>query len=1115
MKLSLFLLLFFTLQLTVNTHAQKIHIDVKDAPMKSVLRTLRKQSGYAFIYNSADLQKTNPVNVKYSGNEITAVLPLIFKGQPLVYTINDKLVNITYTNIKTPPTTVGNSSNLLIVKGTVHDENGRPIAGATVTVETNSGGNSQTRVMTDEQGFFVLNNIRNGTALNISFIGYITQRLTVTSHLHTISLKPSTTSLKEIAVVSTGMTVRANETFTGAAAVYSGQELKRAGNVNIIKSLRSLDPSMILLENNRAGSNPNALPGLELRGQSSITTASLRDEFSDDPNQPLFILDGFETTLRTIVDLDMNRVAAITLLKDAASTAIYGSRASNGVIVVETIQPKAGEIRLSYTSDYTLETPDLSAYSMMNAAEKLQFEKLSGVYNAPSLYPELQNLYYDPLYSQKLQKVMSGVDSYWLTDPLQTGLSQRQSLYAEGGSRSLTFNVGGNYRTLRGTMIGSGRKDWGARLNLTYRSQKLKVNNNAYVSGYHADESNYGSFSTWVNMNPYYEKAGNANPYVFSFYDSSTNGYYYSPQPSNFIEVSNPLYNAALNSFNYSTNLSITNNLQVIYDWSSKFRLQGTVQFSNSSTSSNVFKSPLHTDFENADALKKGNYNYRHTDGLFYTANVMASYAEKHGKHAYQANLRAEIQDKSNELKGFVAEGFPNSTNGNPRFAYNYQESGTPLAIKSIARRNSIIANGYYSYDERYNMDLSFTYDGSTSFGLANSYQPFAALGVSWNLHNENFIKNAEWINVMRVRASYGVTGNQNFASASSISTYSYLPDYNYFGQGVALEKLGNANLKWQNTYQTNLGLDAELLHHRLTLQVNAYRKYTRPLVLAIDLPSSTSLSNYPINAGNLNTTGIEGTIRFAPVYKPERRIVWFVGFTGTAMRQKYNGFNGMLSGLNESLQSLNSLTRYRDGYDYYDIWAVPSLGIDPASGQEIFRKKDGTQSFKYSYDDIVKVGNSRPVLQGVLSNTLSYKGFNLSVYTRYILNRDVWNEVLFNKVENISLNRIINNNLDKRALYDRWQQPGDAAQFKAISLTGSTNMSSRFVQREDALSIESVSLGYEFSKRMWMEKARISTLRLNGYTNDLYYFSTVRKERGIDYPYARSFSLSLSATLQ
>ncbi len=1114
MKLTLLLTLFFTLEATAYSHAQKITMEVKNASMKSVLQELRKKSGYAFIYNDNDLNKAASVSIKINDRELLDVLPLIFAGQPLTYTVRDKLINVT-------PKRLGTSSNLESstglqepIRGRVLDEKKEPLVGATIFVLDKEGKRTTRQTASDREGNFQLAGVAEGTLIEISYLGHTPVKLAARAQLGNITLSPQATQMKEVAVVATGMTVRDKETFTGAASVYLGKDLKAVGNVNVIQSLRSLDPSFLLVENNLAGSNPNVLPTIELRGQTSITTQSLRDEFSDDPNQPLFILDGFEASLRTIVDLDMNRVASITVLKDAASTAIYGSRASNGVIVVETIQPKAGQIRLSYTTDMTMEYPDLSGYNMMNGAEKLQFEKLSGVYTAPTAYPELQNVYYDPLYSQKLQQVVSGVNSYWLSDPLQTGFAQRHTLYAEGGSQALTFNVGGNYRVQRGTMIGSGKKDWGVRLNLSYRSHKLKINNYAYVNGYRSDESNYGSFSNWVNMIPYYEKGSAADPYVFSFYDSRTNSYY-NRTASSYINVNNPFYNANLNSFDYTNNVSITNNLQLIYDLSREFRVQGSVQIANTSISTNTFKSPLHTSFEDVDRLKKGSYVYRQTAGLSYTANAMVSYAKHIGKHAYQANLRAEIQDRTNKLKGFVAEGFPTSTNGNPRFAYGYLENGSPLAINSIYRRNSLVANGYYSYDERYNMDVSFTYDGSTSFGLQNSYEPFGSLGLSWNLHKETFLKSAEWIDNLRLRLSYGITGNQNFTSAASTSTYTYMTNFNYFGQGVELTKLGNDDLKWQNTYHTNLGLDAAFFNNRLRLQLNAYRKYTNPLVVAIGLPASTSLSDYAINAGNLNTKGIEADIRFVPISKPEKRFSWLVGITGVVMSQKYNNFNNMLSSLNESLQSLNSLTRYQDGYDFYDLWTVPSLGIDPATGREIFLKKDGTHTFTYSYDDVVKVGNGRPDIQGIITNTLTYKGLTLSVYARYSFNRDVWNEALFNKVENVSLNRAVNSNLDKRALYDRWQQPGDHAQFRAISLTGTTNMSSRFVQREDVFAIESISLGYEFKKSKWMDKAGISNLRLNGYTNDLAYLSTVRRERGVDYPFARSFSLSLTASIQ
>src|SRR5690606_28276332 len=181
-------------------------------------------------------------------------------------------------------------------------------------------------------------------------------------------------------VVVTGISARKKETFTGASASFNTEELKQVGNTNVIQSLKALDPSFLSMENNLAGSNPNALATIELRGQTSIATDALRDEFSEDPNQPLFILDGFPTTLRTITDMDINRIASVTILKDAASTAIYGSRASNGVIVIETIAPKPGELLINYSTDINIDAPDLRSYNMMHAAEKVEFERLSGRY---------------------------------------------------------------------------------------------------------------------------------------------------------------------------------------------------------------------------------------------------------------------------------------------------------------------------------------------------------------------------------------------------------------------------------------------------------------------------------------------------------------------------------------------------------------------------------------------------------------------------------------------------------------------------------------------------------------------------------------------------------------
>lgn len=221
-------------------------------------------------------------------------------------------------------------------------------------------------------------------------------------------------------VVVTGIYSRNKDSFTGSFATYSKEDLKMIGSQNVIQSLKSLDPSMLVLESKQWGSDPNRMPDIEIRGKTSVV--GLKTEFDNDPNQPLFILDGIETTLETIINLNMDRVANVTILKDAASTAIYGSKAANGVIVVETVQPEAGQLRLSYNGNYGIQFADLSAYNLMNASEKLEFERLSGRYGAETSDDYSSQMVSSQLYYKRLAEVLKGVDTYWMNEPLRTVL---------------------------------------------------------------------------------------------------------------------------------------------------------------------------------------------------------------------------------------------------------------------------------------------------------------------------------------------------------------------------------------------------------------------------------------------------------------------------------------------------------------------------------------------------------------------------------------------------------------------------------------------------------------------------------------------------------------------
>ncbi|WP_200976044.1 SusC/RagA family TonB-linked outer membrane protein [Echinicola sp. 20G] len=1105
-----------TLALCVNLSAASISQTLKDlnyekVELKKLIREIEKQTSYKFFYNLNDVRTIKDLTVKEAAISVEDLLNQQLRKTPLTFEIIDETIVLKHkANLTKNPTSLSNSNRLSVIKrdmeeitGVVTDEEGEPLPGVIVQLKGASQAN-----LTDEDGRYRVLVPDSDAVLIFRLLGYEVKEIPVGNQKKiNVRLKVSVTGMEEFIV--TGVVERDKESFTGAATSFTGADLKQITNGNAVEALKTLDPSVVIFENNQFGSDPNILPNIEVRGKTSISTSELRDEFGSDPNQPLFILDGFETTLQTIVDLDINRIKSITILKDAASTALYGSVAANGVIVVETKKPEVGKIMLSYSGDFRVNAPDLSVYNMMNAEEKLEFERLSGRYDHYSIDPEFQ-LPLDELYNQRLAEVRRGVDTYWLSEPTQVGFTNSHTLYADGGTDELRFGVSANYRNVQGVMKGSGRETWQGSVDINYRKGKINISNKLFVNGFTATESPYGQFSNFVNANPYFRKY-NEDGGVDKYLERGlVSGLVVYPNTG----VPNPLYNALLeNQYDETRNLNVQNNLQLRYNISPSFRIQAMTQIVGTKNEKEAFISPMNTQFDNIGVLKRGQYDNSQISTFLYRGNIMAVYAKVIGVHSLTANLRGEIQSEHNERKSFVATGFPVGAVGNPAFAFSYQENSNPSAAYKDYRRVNGLASINYAYDQRFLFDATYRIDGSTAFGRNNPYSPFWAVGAGWNLHNEPSLKGNAVVSNLRLRGNIGVTGNQSFGNITSVSVYNYFQTLNVFGQGISLSTVGNPDLEWQRTKNYSVGIDFGFFKNRLSGFVNAYQKITDPLIVVVDQPASTGVVGVPMNVGLLETKGIETNIKYSPIFKPQQGIVWTVGWMGNFIVDQYDGFDEKLNKLNEEEQESNSLTRFKDGYSPTDIWAVQSLGIDPATGEEIFLKKNGERTFVYDPNDIVRIGNSRPFSEGVLSTNFSYKGWLMNVYLRYRIGAEVFNDALFNKVENINAEAVTLNQ-DKRALTERWKQPGDISQFKGIGLTGSTPMSSRFVQEENSLSGESISVGYQWNANShFLKSLGLQRLRVNALMNDIFRLSTVQVERGIQYPFARTVSLSVNAT--
>ena len=978
--------------------------------------------------------------------------------------------------------------NTSVIAGNVFDTDGEPLIGATVKL-------GKDLTVTDIDGAFVMK--PNGaTKLEISYIGKKTKEVKpVTGTPMVITLDDDSNALKEVVV--TGIVTKDKTSFTGSASTFSRDELKMIGVQNPIASLAALDPAFNVLTNDLAGSDPNNLPDINIRGKSSVI--GQRDEAVNDPNQPLFIVDGFESTLEAVYNLDINRIESMTILKDAASTAIYGSKAANGVVVVETVKPKAGKLRLSYNGSIALSTPDLTSYNLMDASEKLEFERLAGRYtlDSGSWSPEKEVLYSN-IYNQRVADIASGVDTYWLSTPLRTGYTQKHQVYIDGGSNGFMFGLGANYSGQKGVMKDSKRDSYGGNLDLTYRLGKLLFSDQ--LSVLYTDTGNpIVDFSQYANANPYYKKTdenGNITPWL---------------ENNDFAKAANPLYNASLNSRNTANNLLLTNYFIAEYNPIRQLRVRAKFGLNHSTDNSENFISPLDTRYTDIDATRKGNFASTHTRTTGYNGALTAIYGDVFGKSRVNVAVNASISQTKSLAEGYSVVGFPEGNYTYPSFANGYPEGGTPTYYETTSRSTSLLGTVNYAFDNRYLVDLNYNISGSSVFGSNKKFIDTWSIGLGWNIMNEQFFHDAfPMVSMLKIRGSYGNPGNQDFNSAMSLITYQFMFDsFNYFGNSTILQTLGNRNLRWQTTRDYNVGLDFST--ERWNVEFDYYDKTTDPLLISVSVPLSTGLTGlWNTNLGKQKSKGVLASASYYILRNMADRFTWSVRATLRHEDIKLMNLNGALDDLNQTAKN-NDTKRYYDGADPDAIWAVRSAGIDPSNGRELFITKDGEYTYDYNPDDEVIVGNTRAKVEGAFGTNLNYKGFSLGMNFNYKWGGKAYNSALYNKVENIT-GAQLNYNQDRRALYDRWQKPGDVAQFKDIASSVSTPMSSRFVQRNNSLTLQSLQLGYDFYQVA--HKIGLEALRLNFYANDVFWLTSIKLERGTAYPFARSYTFALSFSL-
>ena len=1090
---------------------QKVSILFKDAAIEEVIKAVEAQSGYVVVYNNTLLKTVKRVTVTLRDVNAVEALNEALKGSGLHCKLVENFLVIAKDNVKTAP----EDDKGRRIEGKVTDKDKMPLPGVTVLVKGTKLG-----VVNDTAGKFQLTlPLEKEVTLQFSFIGMKTQEVKIKDYKPlSIVLEEEATEVEEVVV--NGIFQRKAGSFTGSALTMKGEDLKRVSNSNVFASLKNLDPSLMIFDNLEFGSDPNKMPTMALRGKTAFDLGSddidLKGSYANDPNAPLFILDGFEASVQKIADLDMNRVESLTILKDASAKAIYGSKAANGVIVIETKKNTESSLRISYSGSVEIQAPDLSSYNLTNAAEKLEIEKDAGLYYDKNL-STLFNLQKD--YNKKLAAVVSGIDTDWLSKPLRNGVGTKHGISFEMGNERLNLIVGFSYNNVQGTMKGSDRTNYEGSVSISYRYKGLNFRDNLTITSNVANDSPYGAFSEYAVLNPYlspYDEKGNLvqNASII-------------PGADNF--EANPLYNASLNTKLTSKYLDVTNNFSVEWMIVMGWKVTGRFGITEKRVRADEFYPANHLKFRSysgEDLFRKGSYQMNEGEEKRMSGDVNMQFSQQFGdKHYVFANAGFTLSEAYYEELIYKAEGFPHDRMNDMMFARQYVKDTKPTGRESTIRDIAVLFAGNYAYDDRFLVDGSFRTSASSQYGKNNRWGQFWSVGVGWNIHNEVWLKDSK-IQQLKLRGSVGYTGAQSSEAYASLATYEYDLERVYMGfLGSKLKAMRNEDLKWKEKFDYNVGLDFNI-GRLFSMKFDYYIGKTKNNLLDFDIPTYTGFKTVKENVGDVENKGFDLRLSITPWNMPRERAYFTITTAISRNKNKITGVSAAMQNYNDKQDEVASsvfynkpVQKYYDGVSLDAIWAVRSLGIDPTNGQEIYLDKKGNRTYTYRVSDQVVCGDKLPDFQGTAGFMFSYKGIELNATFRFQYGAQMYNQTLVDKVENASLK----GNVDKRVYDGRWRNPGDLKPYKTLGnqwvaeegeyKDEKTQATSRFVQDRNELSLSSLRVGYDFWKHNFIKKVAMERLRVEFYMNDVFMLSSIKTERGTAYPFARSFNFAIQAT--
>ncbi len=1022
MKITVILMIAACIHVSASGLAQKITLSEKKASLEKVFKKINAQSGYLFFYDLDLLKNTQPVEIHVKNADLDEVLSMCLKGQNLEYTITNKIIVIKSKEEASAPVTAS-APVFADIRGNVKDENGKPLSGASIKLKGTDRGTT-----TDADGNFTLQVPSRGGTLVISYIGYQTLEVTA-SGIVNVQLRLSE-STNDVAVVI-GYGTQKKRDLTGSLSTVNAKDFEAAPVVRLDQALQGRSTGVQVTT---ASGSPGGDVRIRIRGANSLTG----------DNSPLYVVDGFVGADFTTLNTD--DIANIQILKDASATAIYGSRGANGVVIVTTKNGTKGKMQVDVTTKY-YSSRVIKRYPIMGAADFAKTVNDRYALLTPTAPPRFSD--------DQIAGFEKSGGTNWQDEIFRTAPGQEHQLTLSGGNDKTSFLVSANYLNQKGVIDNSDYTRYSFRSNLTSQLAKnlsLRVNfagnrnENHNTSGTTSRGGPLGQALAWAPTTPAYDSAGN---YIL-----------HDPTSSIF---QNPVALAyETDNRSYVTNMNLISGLRYQFIPDLSLDVQFGLNYSN--VQGMGYSGPdITSNVPGASRSSSENILWQNTDNLTY-------------KHVFNKDHSLEVTGVF-ETQKFSGTGFNVGVSNLTYPAQSYNN----LALSA----SSNVGSGYsewallsllgrvnYAYKDKYLVSASVRRDGSSKFQENNRYSTFPSAAVGWRVTEEPFMQNQNIFHNLKLRASWGLTGNQGINPYGTLSTYVtdaadagsvFAPGPNSpLVSGVLLGNPGNPDLKWETTDQKNGGIDMEFLGGKLSASVDYFIKKTRNLLLSEPIPGYLGGNSILTNIGSMNNKGWEFSVNVNAVSGKD--FSWTSSANISLLRNKLVSLGAGKPFIEIDpfiLQPGQAIGTFY-GYKYLGTWkaqdaaAAATYGAKPGDARYDDKNKDGV----INTDDYQIIGNSLPKTSLGWNNTFTYKNFSLNVFFEGLLGLDKMNySYAFGMLGGTDAREFLFSDIKKRYI------PGvnENSNIPAFSTTPSNSyiQSSRFVESAAFVRLKNLSAAY------------------------------------------------------